>query len=381
MQMQKGICVEQKDSRSIFILPNGQFMEGRPATDLAVGEEGYFYPLAAKRKKALKETFVPVLVIAAVFAIMFSLFSPPQEAYAYVQVQINPGVELGVDEEGEIVSLRGLNEDGEELADKLKDWQNQPLAQVLSKVISASMTDATKEITITTVKENDSPLPLEKAVQAVSLKIANDDVEVKLKEATKAQWRKSIKEKVPVSKLVPDSIPIQKEKPKPVKDKTGNLDTNTNQEKKAEKKIKEKVEGKIKEKAKGKTKEKAKEKIEDKANEKIKDKAKDKAEEKPKAEKSDIGKPSKKVENPLRTKQKSAENKAKEKAAPQTKAQKNPSEKAKVKQKNSPPKTSGKTKEKTKQPKKRSVAKKKAANTAKKTEKHRKQQKKTGKKE
>ncbi|TWT04810.1 hypothetical protein [Planomicrobium sp. CPCC 101079] len=164
MQMQKGICVELKDNRSVFILPNGRFVKGRPAADIGIGEEGYFYPMA-KKKSALKIAWAPVLAAAAIFAIIFALLSPPQEAYAYIQVQINPGVELGIGEDGKIISLRGLNKDGEELADSLKGWKNQPLDYVLDKVISVSLTNSTKEITITTVNGTETDLPLERRLK------------------------------------------------------------------------------------------------------------------------------------------------------------------------------------------------------------------------
>lgn len=212
MQMQKGICIEQKNNRSIFILPNGQFMKGRPTANIEVGEEGYFYPVTAQKAFSRKTVWAPILVAVVVLAILFSVLAPQPEAYAYVQVQVNPAVELGINKDGRTESLRGLNKDGKELVKSLSEWKNQPLEQVLDKIINLSIKDTTEEITITTVNDENSTLELEAAVMAISAKAVKKHTEIELKKATKAQWRKSVDENIPVSQLVSDATMIKPEK-------------------------------------------------------------------------------------------------------------------------------------------------------------------------
>ncbi|WP_422123688.1 hypothetical protein DHX103_02445 [Planococcus sp. X10-3] len=217
MRMQKGLCVELNDKSSIFIGPNGEFVHGTPARETAVGEECYFYPkqeLAARKRQPIKPSWVSFAAAFAVAILFLSALLPKQEAYAYVQVQVNPGIELGIDENYEVVSIRELNEDGHELIAELEEWENHSLDQVLDKIINLSMTDTTDEIIITTIadeKDTVADKTIENAVMAISEKVLAGDVAVRLKDASRAQWRNSIKEKVPAGQLVTDSKSLSNE--------------------------------------------------------------------------------------------------------------------------------------------------------------------------
>lgn len=222
MQMQKGICLELNNDRSIFILNDGRFVEGRPAEGAAVGEEAYFFP-KAKKARAWSGFFgVPAVLAAAILMLVLSVALPSEKAYAYVQIEVNPSIELGIDEEFRVVSVRELNEDGVKVISKLADWENQSLDEVLEKAILLSLKESTEKVTITTVmadsKKEDST-NLESAVRAVSAKIATEEMEVHLKEASSEQWRKSVKENVPVGQKVEDFKVI--EEPLKEKDESG----------------------------------------------------------------------------------------------------------------------------------------------------------------
>ena len=208
MRMQKGLCIELNENRSIFLLPNGQFIQGSPAGETAVGEENYFYPYTRKAWIKWNPVFAPIIAALAVAALFFSVLLPAQEAFAYVQVEVNPSVELGVDKNYDVISLRPLNSDGRELIDKLEDWENHSLDDILNRVIALSLKESTEEITITTVSGNQEEAVV-KMVMAVSANVLEKNISVNLKEATKEQWRKSVKESVPVGNLIGNSTPVQ----------------------------------------------------------------------------------------------------------------------------------------------------------------------------
>lgn len=215
MNMHKGICIESKGDRSIFLTGDGQFMHGRAVKQLEIGEEGYFYIDSLKAKTKWQPIWAPTVAAFAVLLLFLSVLLPSGEAFAYVQVEINPSVELGIDEEYRVISLRDLNTDGESLIGKLGTWKNHSLDEVLSKVIALSVNDSTEEVTITTVdagKSTDAKKPVDTVVTAAAASAVKSNIEVHLKKATREQWRESIKESVPVGQKVDKFTPIPSKK-------------------------------------------------------------------------------------------------------------------------------------------------------------------------
>lgn len=248
MRMQKGLCIELNEEYSVFIGPSGGFVHGTPARDSAVGEESYFYPkqdVGAKRRKAIKPIWAPIAAAVAVTILFLSVLLPRHEAFAYVQIQVNPGIELGIDENYEVVSMRELNEDGLELIGELGEWKHYSLDEVLDKVIDLSMKDGTDEIVITTVADDEDEIADEavvNSVMAISAKVMAGNVAVRLKEASKKQWRASVEKSVPVGQLISDSKSLKNDqsekkttdksddKPVNVKEKQTNVDKPTKKE-------------------------------------------------------------------------------------------------------------------------------------------------------
>lgn len=232
MRMQKGLCIELNDKSSIFLGPSGEFVEGKPVGEMAVGDQGYFYPrqaAARKKRQMLNPVMAPVIAALAVAALFLSVLLPEPEAYAYVQVQVNPGIELGIDDDCKVISVRGLNEDGNEMIERLPEWEDHPLEEVLGTVVSLSLKKTTDEIVITTVASEEDRLADEAiadSVLAISAKAVTENITVRLKEASKKQWRSSVEKQIPVGQMISHSEKLQKkemkkekmEQPYPVKE-------------------------------------------------------------------------------------------------------------------------------------------------------------------
>lgn len=250
MRMQKGLCIEFNGESSVFMGKNGEFVQGRPAGEIAVGEEGLFYPAklaSTNKRKTSKPVWAPVTAALAVAVLFLSVLMPRQEAFAYVQVQVNPGIELGIDEDYEVVSIRELNSDGLVLIGELGEWEHHPLEEVLDRVIELSMKATTDEIVITTVADEEDEVADEEvvnSVMAISAKAMSKNVTVKLKEASKKQWRTSVEKSVPVGQLINTSQNLKndkaEEKPaKDINDKEFNVkDNQSANEKQVEKELK-----------------------------------------------------------------------------------------------------------------------------------------------
>ncbi|ANU22740.1 hypothetical protein [Planococcus donghaensis] len=212
MYKQSGICIKSKDNRSIFLLKNGQFVKGTPVGNPLKGEEVLFYPDEKRSVSSMLPTMAPITAaIAMMVLFMSSVVFPAEEAYGYVQVQVNPGVELGINEEYEVVSVRQLNSDGHELIHQLGDWENNSLQTVLNRVLELAVTDQTRNVTITAVEEDGKEFDqtIRKVVLSLSLEIENDLVAIQMKEATKEQWRDAKKEQVPVGQMIKKSVTVK----------------------------------------------------------------------------------------------------------------------------------------------------------------------------
>ena len=132
MQQRRGVLLETKEGYGVVLTPGGDFVrlslkgDSRPK----IGEEVFWTPemLAngySTGSSLIKQAFSRRLTVrwAMVAAILLSLVVSswvyiaflPQAVVAYVALDINPSVELGIDGADRVVSARGLNADGERL--------------------------------------------------------------------------------------------------------------------------------------------------------------------------------------------------------------------------------------------------------------------------
>ena len=205
MRMQKGICMELDGDRSVYMLADGSFVTGRPTAGTVVGEEAYFEPAKVSNRR-FKPFVIPLIAsVAALFLFISTWVLPTDEAYGYVQVESNPGIEIGVDDEWQVISMRDLNEDGKRLMAKLADWENEEFEAVLQNVLALSVDENTEHVTITTVQEGDgtdATVKVEQIALAALFTGSNQELQIHLKEANKKQWREAKEQQVPVARLV-----------------------------------------------------------------------------------------------------------------------------------------------------------------------------------
>lgn len=205
MQMQKGICMELDGNRSVYMLADGRFVTGKPTAGTVVGEEAYFEPVKVSNRR-FKPFAMPLIAsVAALFLFISTWVLPADEAYGYVQVESNPGIEIGVDDDWQVISMRELNEDGKRLIAKLADWENEEFETVLQNVLNLSVDEDTEHVTITTVQEGDgtdATVKVEQIALAALFTGNNRALQIHLKEANKKQWREAKEQQVPVARLI-----------------------------------------------------------------------------------------------------------------------------------------------------------------------------------
>lgn len=225
MKTQKGIVFENTSSYSIFLTEDGRFQKGIPIRSSAlVGEEVSFRPYVAmiKTKPSVKSAWMAPLVAAVAIVLMFfSVLLPAQsKVSAFVQVDFNPSIELGIDEKGDVQQFRGLNEDGTALKREISFWKGKSLTRVLTTIVDHSIvtTQNEKQLEFTTIyKEDISQKSLEKLIRtAIAESTRSLEIEsVQMNEASVEDRAKANEKGVSV-----DAYKQQKEQKEIIKEKT-----------------------------------------------------------------------------------------------------------------------------------------------------------------
>ncbi len=189
MIKQKGIVFENTSSYSIFLTDDGRFLKGIPDSLSEVGEEVSFRPyieMVAFNKPKRTAYMAPLIAAVAIVFMFFSVLLPSQsKVSAYVQMDFNPSVELGIDSQGDVQVFRGLNEDGVALKRDISFWKGKSLTWVMSKIVNesnVSFEDESQFGITTIISENQNQVALEKiittAVTRTTVKVAPEKIRI-----------------------------------------------------------------------------------------------------------------------------------------------------------------------------------------------------------
>lgn len=131
MGQDRGLVMEVKKRTCIVLTSDGLFLEvSRPRGEVEIGSEIHY-------SRSVLHLFKPYLAVASILVAALAWFAfnaMLPRAVAYVSLDINPSVELGIDRGARIVSAKGINEDGQRLLKKVAIL-NEPLKDGLQKII------------------------------------------------------------------------------------------------------------------------------------------------------------------------------------------------------------------------------------------------------
>lgn len=146
--MNKGVIMEKHRKYTIVLTKDGIFQKAVPIQQADIGEEVEFEPLEAPRWKwnrsAIGKYRLPFRMAAALAVIMllaipaFMLPGQQAETYAYVSIDINPSIELQVDEDLNVTKLVPLNNDARSLLVHLDGYEGKGLDRVVGSIMEAS---------------------------------------------------------------------------------------------------------------------------------------------------------------------------------------------------------------------------------------------------
>ncbi|QOY36855.1 anti-sigma-I factor RsgI family protein [Anaerobacillus isosaccharinicus] len=199
----EGIVVKVTETTIVLLSSDGSFRNvGRPEKSVPLIGEQYIHIEA--KQPWLKFGSMVAVVFLAIFS--YAFFSFEQENYSYVvAMDINPSIELTLNEEMIVMKTTAYNEEGETLLSSI-DVNGMTLTETLEKVISYSVDagyltygDGFLETSVISLKRNGSQIEeIEKSIQAT---ITPLEIDVKVNQNNKATYDEAKNMDVSVNKL------------------------------------------------------------------------------------------------------------------------------------------------------------------------------------
>jgi hypothetical protein len=225
--MRKGVILEINDLYLTLLTPEGEFLRARKLQqDYQVGEEIHFFPeTQAVKKKKFNLSFLNsfkarTIALAAAFMLVMTALVPAYQngqVYAYMSIDVNPSIELAVNDDLVVLRMKGYNPEGEEIIGKIKGWKKEDAAKVAEMILEEIEEDGffkeKNDVVIATVhnkraKESVDRV-LEKKISEIKSSVQQEELNLKVMEATSEDREKAKKQGITIG------VYKEKQKPKP----------------------------------------------------------------------------------------------------------------------------------------------------------------------
>lgn len=224
-----------------LLTPEGEFLQAhKQQCSYEIGQEISFIPImheesAKGRLLSFLNNFRgrAIAALASAFMVLaasFFLFLGNQQVYAYMSIDINPSIELGVNDKLQVIEITPYNEEGKKVISELDDWKKENIDIVLSKIFKNAKEEgyisSENRVVIGTVRTGEVKTTVEEKLELTMNNIEETIEKEKAvfitKEATLKE-REVAKEKgVTVGKYVEKEKEEKKEKTAPNNKKQNN---------------------------------------------------------------------------------------------------------------------------------------------------------------
>ena len=147
--MKKGIVMELHRNYTIIMTKEGFFLKAKPCKKgVIIGEEVAYEPLDLDKRhisilqswKMLNTPFKTFFMTCVIllFFLPFYMFSGERESYVYVTLDINPSIEMEVNEKFNVQSIRALNDEASLIVEQLPNYQDELLEEVIGRILDIS---------------------------------------------------------------------------------------------------------------------------------------------------------------------------------------------------------------------------------------------------
>ncbi|MDQ0154071.1 anti-sigma factor domain-containing protein [Robertmurraya andreesenii] len=213
--MIKGIIMEMNERFLTLLTPDGEFLQVRKkSNDYQIGQEilvpvedrGTFF----SNVKVWKGKSVVAFAIACILALVTFIPIGKDEVYAYMSIDVNPSIELGVNEDLAVIELISYNDSGKKIIADLPKWRNKDIHEVTGYILKSLKTNGylkgEQEVIVGTVHtggiNEKSDLKLEAAIGEMKEAVTKDKGELITFEATKKERQTALEAGVSTGKLM-----------------------------------------------------------------------------------------------------------------------------------------------------------------------------------
>ncbi|OIK14503.1 anti-sigma factor domain-containing protein [Bacillus sp. MUM 13] len=213
--MKKGIILSI-DQRFITLLtPDGEFLRTlREKRAYEVGEEMIFTPVKRDNKhfpfsfSFFKTSSFAIIAILLITCIFFP-GNAGSRVSAYMTFDVNPSIELALDDHLHVINLNGLNSDGKKVISKLPDWKDADVKVITSQIIRTTnrlgyFSDNKQIVVSTTILNRNKELDkrLDKDLDEVSKDTEVPDTKMKVIAATEKDRQQAKKQGISTGRLI-----------------------------------------------------------------------------------------------------------------------------------------------------------------------------------
>ncbi len=215
--MKKGIIMEIDDQFLTMLTPDGEFVRTRNlSSTYEIGQEIEFVPIEQenRKQKLLQSMFLNKKGLAAVIACIFMIFSflfPSYEnnkVYAYMSIDINPSIELGMNKKYQVISLHSYNVEGDKIVEKLHNWKRKDVyivtGEIMNEIKKQGYIRNDDELLIATVfrEENkqEQALFLQEKITEIKQAAQSDHLNLIILEATEEERESATEEGLTIGK-------------------------------------------------------------------------------------------------------------------------------------------------------------------------------------
>ncbi|MFP4698093.1 MAG: anti-sigma factor domain-containing protein [Eubacteriales bacterium] len=198
----KGLIMDINKKDIIILTAEGSFekIKNKYANNIGIGEEidtNMVLKDTKFRKKYLLRYIAALTVCCFILLSGFAFYHKP---YGYINVDINPSVEMTYNYFGKVIKVKALNEDGDKILGKLKNFNGNDVEGAIEKVIMEArnqeyISNNTDDLVVVTVVDERNRVNENKVVNEVrESKNIQGLIDVELLEGTKEE-HKEAKEK------------------------------------------------------------------------------------------------------------------------------------------------------------------------------------------
>jgi hypothetical protein len=216
--MNKAIIVEVSSRHLIVLAEGGEFKKVKNTNPAyAVGQE-ISLPVLKEKKDSIFSIFInwKTLTAAAlaIFLLFFQILAPMSGpgAYAYVGMNMDPSLELKIDEDMKVLDIFSYNEQGHAVLEHMDEWKNKEIAYVTNLIFETcedlGYLKTKEEVLITTTLSEDIPEDKEKEMKELVNKVMTQTAKKKSVEMTTIVMSSKERERAKKMKISPGHYAI-----------------------------------------------------------------------------------------------------------------------------------------------------------------------------